>query len=168
MDPWSIRWAGASDARALAELRYRFREEMGQASEDREAFLARATAWMAERLADDGAWRALIAEANGQPIGCGWLQLIEKVPNPGPEEELHGYITSLYVDPGWRGAGLGAALVETLVTACREAGADAIVLWPTERSRSLYERRGFAAPADLLELQVGTGRSPRGVTQTAG
>jgi hypothetical protein len=28
------------------------------------------------------------------------------------------------------------------------------VLWATQRSRSLYERCGFAAPADALELPL--------------
>lgn len=167
MSSWRIRWARAEDASVLAELRYRFREEMGLAAEDHGAFVERAAAWMAERLAGGRPWRALLAEADGRVIGCGWVQLIEKVPNPGPEEELHGYITSLFVEPRWRGAGLGAALLEGLVAACREAGVDAILLWPSERSRGLYERMGFAAPGDVLGLQVGSGRTPGGFTRRA-
>jgi hypothetical protein len=30
----------------------------------------------------------------------------------------------------------------------------AIILWPTERSRSLYERQGFAVRDDMMELIV--------------
>jgi GNAT superfamily N-acetyltransferase len=155
----SVRRAGPGDAPALATLRWEFRAEMGQATEPREAFEARARVWMAERLASGGAWRAWVAEdGSGDPVGCLWLQFIEKVPNPGAEEELHGYVTSVYVAPAGRGGGTGAALVEAALAECTAAGVDSVVLWPTSRSRSLYERYGFAVPGDLLELVLGTGR----------
>lgn len=40
---------------------------------------------------------------------------------------------------------------------------DAVALWPTEGSRTLYRRFGFDAPAELLELQRATdAREPEG------
>lgn len=159
MDGWSLRPAAAADADALARLRWAFRAELGQAAEDEASFLERAAAWMAARLDEGRRWRAwLVEDDRGEAIGCGWLQLIEKVPNPGPEEELHGYVTSMYVAPAWRNRGIGAALLSAALDACRAAQVDSVILWPTSGSRDLYARHGFAAPGDVLELRIGTGR----------
>ncbi len=154
-----VRPAGPGDAPALAVLRWEFRAELGQAAEPLEGFCARAGAWMAERLREGSRWRAWLALGpDGEAVGCIWLQLVEKVPNPGAEEELHGYLTGAYVRPAWRGAGTGEALLAAALAACREAGVDTAFLWPTSRSRSLYERFGFGLPGDMLALQVGSGR----------
>ncbi|WBL36619.1 GNAT family N-acetyltransferase [Tepidiforma flava] len=159
MDGWSLRPAAAADADALARLRWAFRAELGQAAEAEAAFLERAAAWMAARLDEGRRWQAwLVEDDRGEAIGCAWLQLIEKVPNPGPEEELHGYVTSMYVAPAWRNRGIGAALLGAALDACRAAQVDSVILWPTSGSRDLYARHGFAAPVDVLELRIGTGR----------
>lgn len=159
MDGWSLRPAAAADADALARLRWAFRAELGQAEEDEASFLVRAAAWMAARLEEGWRWRAWLAEEDrGAVIGCAWLQLIEKVPNPGPEEELHGYVTSMYVAPAWRNRGIGAALLGAALEDCRAANVDSVILWPTSESRDLYARHGFQAPPDILELRIGTGR----------
>ncbi len=155
----SIRRASRNDATVLAELRYRFRAEQHAPTEPPEAFLERCTAWMASRL-DGGRWGAWIAEAEGRAIGAIWLQLIEKLPNPGPELEWHGYVTSAYVAPEWRNAGVGAALLDAALAACRAHGVDSVILWPTARSASLYRRFGFRdRPADIMELVLHPGRA---------
>lgn len=156
---WTIRRARRRDAAVLAELRYRFRAEQHAATEPREAFLARCTAWMAARL-DEERWAAWLAEADGRAVGAIWLQLLEKLPNPGPELEWHGYVTSAYVVPEWRKAGIGAALLEAALAACRAHGVDSVILWPTPASASLYRRFGFRdRPDDLMELVLHPGRA---------
>jgi len=35
---------------------------------------------------------------------------------------------------------------------CRAREVHAVILWPSEKSRTLYERHGFAVRSDLLEL----------------
>jgi ribosomal protein S18 acetylase RimI-like enzyme len=125
-------------------------------------FLARCTGWMAVRLVPGGAWRCWMAEEAGQSVGAVWLQLIEKLPNPVAELERHGYISSLYVDPSRRDAGLGSRLLAMCMRVCRDEGVDAVILWPTPRSRRLYERHGFAVREDLFEYQLGPARSHKG------
>ncbi|GIW13485.1 MAG: hypothetical protein KatS3mg062_0924 [Tepidiforma sp.] len=105
MAGWRVRRASPEDAAALARLRWEFRVEAGEPVESEAAFLDRAARWMAARLAGDR-WQAWLAEVDGAaPAGCIWLQVIEKLPNPGDEEELHGYVTSLFVAPALRGKG---------------------------------------------------------------
>jgi GNAT superfamily N-acetyltransferase len=148
----TIRLAVVSDAPALAVLRYALRSSTGVATEPKSEFLRRCTEWMQTRLKDNTFWRCWIAERKGDLIGAVWLQLVEKIPNPRAEAEHHAYVTNFYVDEAARGAGIGTALLRTVIDWCKTRDVHAIILWPTERSRSLYERHGFAVRDDLMEL----------------
>lgn len=156
--PVSIRLATPSDALALARLRYAFRAAVNPPTEPEDAFVARAAPWMAERLGSGSPWRCWVAETFEGICGHLWLQLIEKIPNPGPELEAHAYITNVFVDPGARGSGLGQALMEAALAFCGERRVDSVILWPTARSRTLYARNGFVAPDDMMELVLDAGR----------
>ena len=146
----ALRSAVPDDAPALARLRFAFRADLEPPTEAEEDFLARCTPWMARRLAAGGPWRCWIA-GGAEPVGTVWLQLLEKLPNPVAEPEWHGYVSSLFVRPDARGAGLGTRLLGAALAECDRRGCDAVVLWPTPRSRSLYLRHGFALRDDLLE-----------------
>ena len=146
----ALRPAAPADAAALARLRFAFRADLEPPAETEAAFLARCTPWMERRLAPGTGWRCWIA-GGAEPVGTVWLQLLEKLPNPVAEPEWHGYISSLFVRPEARGAGLGSRLLAEALTECDRCGCDAVVLWPTPRSRSLYHRHGFAVQDDLLE-----------------
>lgn len=147
----TIRPARPDDTSQLARLRYLFRADFGAPVESELDFLARSEPWIRKRLGAGSSWRCWVAESGNRLVGTAWLQLIEKLPNPVDEAEWHGYISSLYVDPAWRNAGLGTALLEKCLKECEERKVDAVILWPTPRSRELYERHGFAARDDLLE-----------------
>jgi len=58
-----------------------------------------------------------------------------------------------YVLPEHRDGGIGAALVDALVTHARELGCVRIVLSPSDRSVPFYQRAGFG-PATMLLAQV--------------
>ena len=152
-----VRRATAEDAIILATLRYEFRSAIGVAIELPEEFVARCHGWMRERLSNDVLWCAWIAETldEGGPLATGavWLQLIEKVPNPVVEKETHAYITNLFVLESVRGRGAGSMLLEAAITECESRDVDTIILWPTPRSRSLYERHGFST-TDAVMVRV--------------
>lgn len=148
-----IRPATPEDAAVLAELRFDFRAASGSVEEPREEFLPRCERWILDRLGNREAWRAWIAEHNGAAAGNIWLQWVEKIPNPVAELEWHGYITNLYVKEEFRGKQLGSALLKAALEACRDRGVDAVILWPTPRSRSLYLRHGFVAGDDMMQLR---------------
>ena len=146
-----VRAARADDAGVMARLRWEFRSAVGHPDETAEAFVERCHRWMRERLTGAGHWRGWVAEEAGEIVGTIWLQLIEKLPNPGTEPERHAYISSVYVRPGLRGRGTGSALLVAALEACRELDVDAVILWPTDESRTLYVRHGFAVRDDLME-----------------
>lgn len=150
-----LRTAGPADAPGLARLRYEFRAAIAPPEEPGSAFIARCTEWMASRLAGGGAWVAWLAEGDAGLSGMAWLQVIEKLPNPVAEPEWHGYVTSLYVKPEFQGAGLGSALLAAALVEGDRRLVDAVILWPTPRSRTLYQRHGFAVRDDLMERRGG-------------
>jgi GNAT superfamily N-acetyltransferase len=151
----NIRRANASDAAALARLRYAFRSGNRAVSEDESEFVERCRVWMEERLSEGGAWRCWVAERGRELVGAVWTQLVEKIPNPSPESERYAYVTNFYVREGERGRGAGSLLLSAALEWCRGADAHGVILWPTERSRPLYMRHGFAVREDLLELRIG-------------
>src|SRR6476469_4760628 len=152
-----IRVATSADWRALAEIRYRFRVEVGSTTETKSRFVRRCTSWMKKAFcADSNAWRCWVIDDGKQLLGHVCVQLFEKMPNPVNEPEAHAYLTNLYVVPEMRGTGLGRKLLTKALTWCRSQGADAVILWATPEIKSLYRRCGLLEPADILELRGGT------------
>jgi GNAT superfamily N-acetyltransferase len=155
----TIRLATASDAIVLARLRYAFRSSTGQVDEEDESFVQRCTPWMQERLEKASLWRCWLAEHNHTTVGSLWAQLIEKVPNPTAEPEYHVYLTNLYVREDCRGHGIGSVLLSAALAWIQTNDVQAVILWPSKRSRSLYLRHGFSVPEDLMELIIETGNN---------
>lgn len=138
-----FRRASPADTPLLARMRHEFRSGQAPTAEPDDDFLRRCATWMAPRLESGSAWRAWLAEADGREAGSVWMQLVEKIPNPGQEGESLAYLSSFYVRPEHRNAGIGAGLLRTVLDECARLGVDTVFLWPSERSRSLYARNGF-------------------------
>ena len=152
-----VRRATAGDADELARLRWDFRVEQGTpVSRSFEAFAGEFRAFAIDVLADETAWRAWVAEDEGRPVGCVWLQFVEKIPHPsrGRWERPIAYVTNVYVEPALRNEGLGAQLVDAAMSYARERDAAEAVVWPTPRSVSFYRRAGFGAEAAPLGMDL--------------
>ena len=149
---FSIRLATESDALLLARFRYLFRSSLNPPRENEQEFVRRCSAWMQERLREDNRWRCWMAEQNHKPVGNLWIQLIEKIPNPIAEPEYHAYVTNFYVKEEARDRGIGSMLLSAAIEWCKAQEVQAVILWPTEQSRPLYVRHGFAVQEDLLGL----------------
>jgi GNAT superfamily N-acetyltransferase len=155
-----IRRALPRDADALAELRYAFRVERRPPTESPEAYAARCSNWMRPRLRGDSPWAAWLAERDDRIVGNIWVQIVEKIPNPGPESELHAYISNFFIVPAERNTGVGTKILNAAVAHCRAHHVDTVFLWPTERSMPLYQRTGFKIPGDLLVLELREAKLP--------
>src|SRR3989441_4655219 len=150
----NIRLASDSDAPALAKLRYALRSSMSVVTEPEDEFLQRCAEWMKEHLKAGSSWQCWVAEKDQELIGCLWLQLVEKIPNPRSEPEHHAYLTNFFIQEFARGRGIGSELLASAIAWCNTRDVHAVILWPTERSRSLYQRSGFAVRDDLMELLI--------------
>jgi GNAT superfamily N-acetyltransferase len=150
MDEAAVRRAGPEDVGELARLRWRFRTEEPEHDEPWESFARWAVPFFRRALSGDR-WAMWLAEAGGRAVGCACVQVVEVVPRPNrPQQRAWGYVTNVYVEPEHRG-GLGKALVGEAVRWAEDQGLETLLVWPSERSVSLYRRAGFAEPADLLE-----------------
>src|SRR6267378_932638 len=152
MRPSRIRVATSGDWNALAEMRYRFRVEVGSPTETKSRFVRRCTSWMKKAFgADSSAWRCWVIDDGKQLLGHVCVQLFEKIPNPVKDEpELHAYVTNFYVIPEMRSQGFGKRLLHKALSWCRAQGTDAIILWASPGSRSLYRRCGLVEPEDIF------------------
>ncbi len=148
-----IRSATSADARQLAELRWEFRAGREAPVETHDAFVRRCTGWMRHELPEGSPWQAWVAVTGNAIVGQAWLRTIEKIPNPVGEPERHAYLSNLYVKPAERG-GTGTRLVEAALEWSRAHGIDRVVLWPTNRSVTLYLRHGFTHAGDVMELKL--------------
>jgi GNAT superfamily N-acetyltransferase len=147
-----VRTAAESDAPLLARFRYEFRSSLDQVVESEEQFVERCAAWMRERLRSGSPWKCWIAEHQEEPVGNAWAQLIEKIPNPVWEAERYVYLTNFYVREQYRGQSIGSALLAAALAWGRAKNAQAAILWPTQRSRSFYLRRGFSDAREIVRL----------------
>jgi phosphinothricin acetyltransferase len=134
----AIRDASAADAEAICIV-------YNQGIQDRLATLETELRTPAERAA----WLAargprhpvIVAEADGRVVGWGSLNSF----NPRPVYE-HVADFSVYVESGWRGKGVGRALLDALVVRARALEYHKLVLaaFPNNGAgMRLYERCGF-------------------------
>jgi GNAT superfamily N-acetyltransferase len=147
-----IRIATPADAEALAHLRYALRSKPNDI-ESESTFLKRCHGWMTAHL-EQPFWRAWVLEEDDQIIGALWLQLIEKIPNPTAESEMMAYITNVFVNEDSREKGLGSSLLSAALEFCQRENINTVILWPSQKSRTLYERHGFAVREDVMELDL--------------
>jgi L-amino acid N-acyltransferase YncA len=134
----TVRAASGQDAEPICQI-------YNQGIEDRVATLEtelrtpdERREWMAARGPRNP---VLVAEAGGRVVGWGSLNPF----NPRPAYD-HVADFSVYVERGWRGRGVGRALLERLVLLAREIGYHKLVLaaFPfNPGGMALYERMGF-------------------------
>jgi len=149
----NIRLATEADVAILSQMRFALRTKPENV-ETEKAFLERCTEWMRNHLENDS-WRCWIVEEDDAIMGALWLQLVEKIPNPTSESEFFAYITNVFVKEWARGKGLGSKLLSEAFAFCEQQKVETVILWPTEKSRPLYERHGFAVRSDVFELILG-------------
>ncbi|MEU7281735.1 GNAT family N-acetyltransferase [Streptomyces sp. NPDC045431] len=136
----------------MAELRWRFKREDHEERSPTQP-PDETEQWIHDRLTD-GRWLAWVAESGGEIRGHVFLSLVERLPEPYHDNLPIGYVTNFYVTPSQRNKGAGSALLEALKQHCRSAGFDTLIVWPSERSSTLWRRSGFQPPEELLELPL--------------
>lgn len=67
---------------------------------------------------------------------------------------VEGYLLSIFVAPEWRRRGVATALVAAAIHAARERGLRRIRLHSTPEGRRTYERAGFVARLNEMELRL--------------
>ncbi|MCK9487110.1 MAG: GNAT family N-acetyltransferase [Dehalococcoidia bacterium] len=158
LSPTGARYRPAcmDDAPALALMRWDSRvEERPDLAEtaDREAFLGACERWIRHRLAL-GTWTVWLAEVDREPVSHAFVNLVEKVPQPGRVNDRWGYVTNVYTRPAWRNQGVGGTLVEWVKAWALGADLEFLILWPSEDSREFYARAGFGPVEWAVDLEL--------------
>lgn len=71
-------------------------------------------------------------------------------------------VVAMWVDPGWRERGIGAALMDAVLEWARAEGAASIALWVADgndAARRLYERCGFVSTGQRDVIRNGLGET---------
>lgn len=154
---WRLRDASPADAAAVADFAERcFRDTFARDNrpEDMDAYCAGAFGEARQRaeIEDPSLVTVLADDASGAPNTAGgtalagYLQLGAEAALPEIEAANPWELRRLYVDPGLKGAGLGAVLMDEALARSRAAGADVLWLGVWERNARairFYEKHGF-------------------------
>ena len=135
----TVRKGSADDAAALAGFRFAAEAEDG-AGVDAADFAADFAAWIGSH---GDTHQPFLAEVDGAAAGMAWLAVFERVPTIDAPHRLFGDLQSVYVLPGSRGAGIGAALVAAALEEARRRGVEHVTVHSSTRAVALYERAGF-------------------------
>jgi GNAT superfamily N-acetyltransferase len=148
----TIRPGRVDDALALADLRYRMDAEDADTSGSAADFAAAFEQWLDR---DGETWQSVVAEDDDHLVGMLWLAPVPRMPRPGnPSPAPIGYVTAFFVEERHRNVGVGQALLAAMNAAADQLPYDTLIVWPSERSASLYQRMGFHPPEELLERSL--------------
>jgi len=88
--------------------------------------------------------RAFVATAEGEIVGTGIATI----------SGAAAWLGTIWVDPRYRGAGLGMALTQTTVDAAEGEGCRTLLLVATDAGRRLYEKIGFEVQTTYRILEA--------------
>jgi GNAT superfamily N-acetyltransferase len=143
--------ASDADLPALAALRWRLK--MGDSAslhgEDFDLFVGAFIRTESAALArgDVVHW---IADIDGAPAAAMSVVAVRKVTSVKCEERRWGYLTNCYVSAEHRNAGVGSRLLAAIQSWAKNEAFEFIIVWPSDRAFSFYERSGFQPPTDAL------------------
>ena len=140
----TVRVAGEADLGALASLRATW----SRVDEADPAFENQMAAWLAAEGDHRTTW---LATAGEEPVGMASLFEYRRMPRPGRPYSHWGYVSNMFVLEGFRGRGIGSALLAAIIGAADDRSYTRLVLSPSARAVSFYLRAGFAVPDESAE-----------------
>lgn len=150
---YKIRLATLADADALISLRLVFLKEVGSLGSGVDGGeLGEAIRRYLVRKMPAGEFLAWVAESEGRIVGTSGLTLFERPPNGANMAGLEAYLSNMYTVPGWRGKGVGTALVTTIIAHLKGTRVRRVWLHATEQGRPVYEKAGFVVSETDMEM----------------
>jgi GNAT superfamily N-acetyltransferase len=151
----NFRIANKSDLEQLANLRWNFRMESGEekAAMSREEFVEKCVEFFKEKTKGDYHiyW---IAEEEGEIISQIFVHKIDMIPRPCKINDQFGYITNNYTKPEYRAKGVGTKLLKKVIEWAKSEDLELLIVYPSEKSHTFYERVGFRMENEVMELTL--------------
>jgi GNAT superfamily N-acetyltransferase len=144
----TIREAEPADFVAVAGLRNEWKSDR---PDDEDGLVRELPLWAARH---GETHTCFVAEIDGAIVGCAWLAVTPRVPASGRLDRASGDVQSVYVTPHARGRGLGAALVDAVLTRARALGLERLTVHSSGEAVGLYRRLGFASSDILLDRNL--------------
>jgi GNAT superfamily N-acetyltransferase len=126
----------------------------------REAPHAFGSTWEKEAELDEAAWRGRLSE-RAQFVAISEDLVIGTVGGASSEDGRAAHLVSMWVDPRWRGQGVGDHLVKVVLDWARASGCKEVRLWVADGNREaerLYTRNGFGRTDAVQPIRVGEPR----------
>lgn len=148
-----IRLATLEDLDELVRLRLDFLMEVGslKPGADGEELSALMRDYFVRKM-PAGDFIAWVAEGEGAIVATSGVTIFERPPNGANLAGLEAYLSNMYTLPGWRGRGLGTALVATIVAHLKATRVRRIWLHATDEGRPVYAKAGFVPSETDMEL----------------
>lgn len=139
-----VRTADASDYDGVGALRWTWivEENGGVSALPRAEFLARFVEWA---TAHSSTHRCFVAEVDGSVVGMVWLAVSDRIPSPRAMNREIADLQSVYVLPAFRGRRIGARLIDEVVKAASERGAERVTVHSSPDAIAVYARAGLEA-----------------------
>ncbi len=112
-----------------------------------------------EKMITDLQTDVVVAELNGEIIGCGYLRIEDS--KPYYKHRQHAYLGMMYVQPGHRGEGINARVIEALKAFAQKRGVTELrleVFAQNESAIKAYEKAGFQPL--LVEMRMSIADNP--------
>ena len=87
-------------------------------------------------------------------VGAGGVSFFQVMPTYHNPSGKKAYIMNMYTDPDYRRRGIAFKTLDILVKDIKKKGITAILLEATEMGRPLYEKYGFTAMSNEMELPI--------------
>ncbi|MBT2503239.1 GNAT family N-acetyltransferase [Curtobacterium sp. ISL-83] len=150
MDDLVIRASRPTDMAAVADLRWRWSVEEGQAEPavTPDAYRQAMTDFA---VANPHTHRCVVAVRDDRVLGMAWLALTSRPPTPDRPVRLAGDVQSVYVHPDLRGVGVASRLVSALLRIADDLGVERTSVHSSVDGERLYRRLGFGDARLLLQ-----------------
>ena len=150
---YRIRLATVEDVDELVRLRLDFLKEVGNVEDGADCgeLCALMRGYLLRKL-PPGEFLAWVAESDGALVATSGVTLFERPPNGANPAGLEAYLSNMYTLPGWRGRGVGTALVAAVVAHLKTTRVRRVWLHATEEGRPVYAKAGFVPSEVEMEL----------------
>ena len=106
---------------------------------------------MKDRLCKD--YYCWVADDNGLIVSHAHIIITRKLPKPGNLNSSYARLSQVRTIPEYRNQGIGSKLINKVKLWCREQQIQELVVWPTDKSMSFYERAGFKGDNKIMEIE---------------